>query len=382
MARTQDQLIDEVQRRIQDKTGGTFEETDIQQSLNRCIRFLQNDHGMYPAKNRQDISVFPEVYEYALPSDFHDIVAIQDRGNPIRVTRTAPYEFWRDLNRNDNVLAIDTILGDRFLLLDRPSSGSRQIMHNGDSLTANGTWAADATTDALNLTSDAVNFKQGSASLNFDVDVSQSVNDYAVITNSTMTALDLSSYSDTGVVFADVYIPALDSITSFTLTWGSDVSNTYATTVTAQHNGQAFRAGWNTLGFAWEGSTQTGTPVDTAIDYLSFRVTYGVAQVDDTDFRLDNIRVANPQNLEIHYYASSFVKDNAGLMQDDFQLGDDQSLLAGTDDDVLYHWACAEGFEAVQSPLSQLERQSFDRLLSKIKPRYMSERKREVTRYY
>jgi len=383
MARTQDQLTDEVQRRIRDKTGGTYEETDIQQSLNRCIRFLQNDHGMYPAKNRQDINVFPGIYEYPLPSDFHDIISIQDRGNPIRVTRKAPYEFWLRLEQEDNMVAIDTIYGDRFLLLRRASAGSRKVLHNCDSLTANGTWAVDSgSSDATNLTADTVNKKKGSASLNFDLDVSQSGNDYAEIQNSTMTALDLSAYADTGYVFAEVYIPNNTNISSFTMTWGSDASNTYAATVTTQHNGQSFRNGWNTLGFAWEGSTQTGTPVDTAIDYLAFRVTYTSSQTDDTDFRVDNIRIANPQNLEIHYYSSRFVKSNAGALQDDFQSGDDYSLLATMDDDLLYHWACAEGFEALDNSLSQLERQSFDRLLSKVKPRYMSERKREVTRYY
>lgn len=370
---------------IRDTTGGTVTQTNIQESLNRCISYMVNEHGMYASKNRSDISVFPTVYEYPLPSDFHDIINIQTpvtQGRDYR--KTTPREFYARFQDIDDVMAIDTIKGTRFLLLKDASIGASQVMNDCDSLTASGTWAVEASTDSANLTADSTNKKVGSASLNFDITVAQSGQNYGAIQNSTMTARDLTSYQNLGTFFVWVYIPTITNLTSFTLRWGSDTSNYYEGTVTAQHNGLAFRAGWNRLGFAWSGATTTGSPSVTAIDTLYFRVTYSASYANATDFRIDDIRVENPELMEIHYYSSSFVQNGStSVFQQIFTQSSDQSLLADEDDDVMFYWALSDAhrilgnFEESSAALA-----AFNDFLKRIEGRYQSERKKEITNYY
>lgn len=383
--RAQSEYEGAIQSQIRDTTGGTVTTTAIQESLNRCISYLMNEHGMYVAKNRSDLSVFPTVYEYPLPSDFHDIINVQTpvtQGRDYR--KTTAREFWSDFETIDKTLAVDTIKGTRFLLLKDSSIGASQVMHDCDGTTSNGTWAVEASTDAVNLTADTTNKKVGSASLNFDITVAQSVNNYGAVQNSTMTAVDLTSFQNLGTFFVWVYIPSITNLTSFTLRWGSDTSNYYENTVTAGHNGLAFRVGWNRLGFAWSSATTTGTPTVTAIDTLYFRVTYSASYANATDFRIDDIRVENPELMEVHYYSSSFVRNGStSAIQLFFTQSSDESLLADEDDDLLFYWALADAHRIKENVNEVgIAMASFNDFLTRVKGRYQSERKKEVVNYY
>jgi len=291
--------------------------------------------------------------------------------------------LWLRLNSEDNIFSVDTILGDRFLLVKRSGAGASKLVHDMSTLTGNGTWAAAGSSDATNLTADTVTKKLGNASINFDIDVSASGNDYAAIENSTMTAVDLSSMADAGVLFFWVYIPDVTNVTSVLARWGSGSGDYYENSVTTSYNGQSFRNGWNRVGIAWEGSTATGTPVDTAIDFLHLRVVYSVSQADDTDLRIDEVRMETPDELEIPYYSTRFCKSTDNSLQDNFTANDDETLLEDEDDDVLFWYALADAlwikdrFTERQEALRQHEI-----ALDKLRARYMSERKREVVRYY
>jgi len=383
MATTLQDFESQIQPVIRDRTGTTVETNDIRDSLNRCIRHLINRHGVYATKNRSVLEVFPNIHEYPLPSDFHDIINIQTPGTPRKFTKKTPAEFWIRLDQEDNITAIDTILGNRFLLAKMSSAGSSNVLHSMDSLTTNGTWAAVAASDTANLTADTVNKKGGAASLNFDLDVSNSVNDFAAIDNTTMTAVDISAQEDQGTLFFWAYIPDVTNVTGFTARWGSDSSNYWEASATTGFNGEALRNGWNRIGMAWSGATETGTGVSSAIDYLYLQVTYAAAQTDDTDFRFDDVRMESPENMELHYYSTSFVQTSAGANQATFSATDDSSLLEDSEDDLLFYWALADAFWIKESiPERQEALKQFEDLLGRVKARYVSERKRESFRYY
>jgi len=59
-------------------------------------------------------------------------------------------------------------------------------------------WAG--TDDATGLATDAYNYQVNSSSFSFDVDVSGSANNYATVSNSSVTSLDLSDEEDSGNV--------------------------------------------------------------------------------------------------------------------------------------------------------------------------------------
>ena len=121
------------------------------------------------------------------------------------------------------------------------------MLNDFDSLiTGGGTWTLDTTNgDGTNLTVDTNEYKQGSASLNFDVDVSQTANNKVILYNSTLTEMDLSSYEDLAAFIFWVYIPDVTYFSSVTLYWGSDSSNYWSATVTTDMNGTAWASGWN-----------------------------------------------------------------------------------------------------------------------------------------
>lgn len=383
MATSLQDFESQIQPIIRDRTGNTVETSDIKDSLNRCGRWLMNQYGVYATRDRSNIDIFPDVFEYPVPSDFHDIREIVTPGTPTHFEKKTPIEFWKRLRQENNITAVDTILGDRFLLINRANAGKSTVIHDMDSLTANGTWAVDATTDAVDIAVDTAVKKKGSASIEFDVDVSASVNDYAAIVNSTLTDVDLSSFTNKGTMFIWVWIPDATNVTGFTARWGNGSSNYYSQDATTDHNGQSYRDGWNRVSFAWKGSTETGTVTDTAIDYLYLQVTFDAAQIDDTGFRVDDITMKTPEYMELHYNSVNFVKSSAGVPQAAFSLADDVTIFADQDDDIFLYFALSDAqlikknFDERAESLRQR-----DEMVGFLKARYMSDRKRETYRYY
>lgn len=342
---------------------------------------MMNNYGMYATKNRSVLSIFKNVYEYPLPSDFADIINLTVRGEKMNYDKLTPSEFWRRLDRN--TISIDTIKGSRFLLVNRPSAGLEQRIHDMDSLTTNGTWAVVAGTDAANISTDTVNKVQGSASISFDIDVSNSGNDYAAIANSTLTAINLTAYQNKGTVFASIYLPNATYISGFTLRFGSDSSNYRSISVTSTFDGRDFTAGRNIVGFKWTDGTDTGSPSYAAVDYTYIQATYSSSQTDMTGILIDDLVIRTPEVLELHYYSNTFFKDVSGTPKITISAGDDETLTAYEDDDVFYYWALADSQLIKQRTEEyQLAKKDFDTFLASIKHRYMSERKMEKAYYY
>jgi len=368
---------------IRDTTNGTVEVSTIKSSLNRGIRTLIGEYGIYATKDKAEIAIFPSVYEYPLPSNFDEAITLRTPGIAQDFSRTTPDEFWRNISNSDKVFSVDYQKELDFLLVKYAQSGQTQLLNACDSLTNNGTWAAEGSTDAQNVTIDTLNYKSGGGALSFDVSVSLSGNNYAGVQNSTMTAVDLTSYSGKGTGLVWVYIPSITNLTSFTLRWGSDSSNYYSQTVTTQYNGLALRNGWNRLGFRWSTATTTGSPTVTAIDYLLFRATYTASYSSQTGFLVDDIRFDNPTYMELSYYSNEFVKDASGNYQQYFEDDSDQSMLDDSDDDVLLYYALMDSAMIKEDMNLKAEAEKkFNKALALVKGRFQSEKKKEVKIYY
>jgi hypothetical protein len=177
-----------------------------------------------------------------------------------------------------------------------------------DSLTADGdTWEADTTnSDATNLTVDTIEYKEGGASLNFDITVAQSGNNRATILNDGLTAKDLSSYENLGSFLFRVYLPDVTNFSSITLYVGEDSSNYWSATATTELNGNAWANEWNQVKVNWADMTKTGSPDSSSINYIRFDFNYTGSQANDTDFRLDDLRIARPEKLTF-YFTSWYV---------------------------------------------------------------------------
>jgi len=192
---------------------------------------------------------------------------------------------------------------DAFLVVNyQPVKRAAQIS-SFDSLTADGgTWEADtSTSDATSLALDTIEYKEGSASFKFNVDVSQSGNNRATIQNTTLTSRDFSDYEDLAAWFFWVYIPDETYFSSVTLFWGSDTSNYWSATATTDYNNNAWVEGWNRVKVVWSAATATGTPDSSAVDYIRVDYNYTGSQTDDNNFRLDDLKLIIPEQLTFYY---------------------------------------------------------------------------------
>lgn len=201
-----------------------------------------------------------------------------------------------------------------YLVVNHMSQYQPTQLATFDSLTADGgTWTADtATSDALNVTADTNEFKTGTGSINFDVDVSQSGNNRATIYNSTLNSLNLSSFIDLGAFVFWVYVPDVTYFTGVTLYWGSDSSNYWSASATSDVNGAAWVNGWNRVAIQWNAATMTSSPDETAIDYIRVDFNYSASQADDTDFRIDDLTIVRPEPLTFSYTSWHVGTDSTG----------------------------------------------------------------------
>lgn len=254
-------------------------------------------------------ALYDQVTEYPSPVDLKknkiiDIYSQEvDEQNP-RSNFNQVYNKEFNLYKGNNSFSVKDNSGVRTLNISKQLTAG-VLLSNANSLTDNGTWTAGG--NAINLIADSVNKVTGGASLKFDISASGST---AYIENSTMSSVDLSLYTYAGSIFAYVYIPSTTIITSVNLRWGSSASNYYTATATTTHENTSFIQGWNLVRFDYASATETGTVVDTAIDYV--RVTFNYNGTAVTSCRVDNIIARLPSPFNITYYSKYLFRNSSG----------------------------------------------------------------------
>lgn len=278
------------------------------------IRSTQLTNGLYDA-----------VYSYAAPADLKEdkIISLIPQ-DPLNQTPAQNYNQTYskelDLRKELGTLSIDDNSTVRTLKAVGIGLRAGVTVNDANSLTTNGTWSAGD--NAINLAIDTINYVSGNASLKFDISASGST---AYLENSTMQAVDLTNYVNTGSAFVYVYIPSTSIITSVNLRWGNDSSNYYSATATTTQDNTAFIAGWNLLRFDWAGATETGTVTDTAVDYL--RVTFNYTGTATTSCRVDNIVFRLPAIYNLKYYSNYLYRSTAGTWLEKPTASDDSDII-------------------------------------------------------
>lgn len=209
---------------------------------------------------------------------------------------------------------IENLDGEPVLRIYQEGSASYQNVNEATSYDGNGTWTADTSnSDALNVRTDNYVYKRGGGSVAFDVDVSQSENNRATIYNADMDEVDLSAFKDQGIFRLSLYIPDTgdDStvyVTSVELRWGNDDSNYWTKTITKPVDNARWQDRWNRCEFKWHEATAVGSPDASEVDYLLVTVNYSASQTDDTSFRINDIRIWQPEEMAFIYFSKYTVK--------------------------------------------------------------------------
>ena len=278
-------------------------------------------------------TVYDDVYNYAAPADLKGkkVIDIRPQAN-----RTRSDNFLQNYSRefdqyklNDS-FAIENNSGVKTIRISK-NLDAGATLNDSNTLTENGTWAADGT-GASGLTVDSLNKVSGSASLKFDLAITETS---GYIENSTITAVDLTNYVNTGAIFVWVYLPSA-TISAINLAWGSDSSNYLHRSVTASHDNTDFVIGWNLLRFDWSGSTAVGTSVNTAIDYLKVTFTYD-GTVAIPSCRVDNIVARLGTIYETVYYSKYLFQSASGTWKEVPTADDDVLNLDTTGINVLLY---------------------------------------------
>jgi hypothetical protein len=278
-----------------------------------------NGEPDYSLANDLNISDFKSPFQIRDPNNPYDRVDFQDE--------KILSEFIAE-SRILNTATIERRDTDPILRLIWRNGNTRQIVHSMDSLTSNGTWASDtAASDATTLAQDAVRYKTGSASLKFNIDVSQSANNYAAIVNSTLTAVDLTDYENVAHFRAWLDLQQMTTanlalISSVELRWGSNASNYWYSQKSTTVNAGSFKAQWNRIDWDWETASKFGTPNVTAITYLALIINYGAGMTDTSNVRWDELVCFLPRELEFVYYSTCLVQTAAGVWQEEFTSDD------------------------------------------------------------
>lgn len=142
--------------------------------------------------------------------------------------------------------------------------------------------------DATNLALNTTDYELGGASLGFDIDVSASANDYATITYTGANQADITGFNNPSFNFS-LFIKDAYFVENLEVRIGSDSSNYYETTlIGTNYEGRSITDGVNKFALLKSQMQTTGTPVDTAIDYIRIRVNYS-ADMEDTICRLNPV---------------------------------------------------------------------------------------------
>ena len=302
---------------------------------------LGNDHSVVTT----EFNFYDSVNYYKITSTIADmieptdLVVVDKEKQDEFITRKSPQELrvMIGYGYGEEAYAVERRDSDLYLIINHASEYSAKTIAAFESLTEDGTWAVDATnSDATNLTVDENEYKEGNASLNFDIDVSQSANNRATIINSTLSAIDMSDDEDLSSFIFWTYIPDVTNFTSVTLYWGSDSSNYWSATATTDIDGASFVDGWNEIKIDWSDATKTSSPDVENIDYIRIDWNYGAGQGDDTDFRIDNLRLVRRERMRLHYLTWNVGTNSTGTDLTSFAATTDIPFFSGKYDQ--YRW--------------------------------------------
>lgn len=347
---------------IGDSSTDRFSSAQRLQFITEATVWLKEQMGSEMETKTYVLSYFDTLHDYKVTSAIADLLEGADlrreESDQLQTfSKKSSKELAEEIGQRatESSYAIERRDSNSYLIINHSSKyGYRQISTLESTTADGGTWAVDSSSsDATNLTIDSIEFKQGAGCFNFDVDVSQSGNNRATISNSTLNEMDLSDFENLGSWLFWVYIPENAEFSSITLYWGSDTSNYWSATVTTAANGSSWADGWNRVRVGWADATATSSPDSDEIDYIRFDLNYTGSQLDDTDFRLDDLKLARPEKLTFFYESWHVGTNSSGTSLGAFTATTDVPFYSGQYDSLKYavaHKAASLAFSSLRLP--------------------------------
>ena len=336
---TRTNLQDRLNSMIGGKNGQLL---SLENLFNSAVRYVLTDMDLRGTKRNAVLApnLFNDIYDYTLPTDTKKIIDIlpqTERGEMTEWDLVSEEEFDRKKNRLDNLVAISDDDMVRRLKISRRVSDRAVILGRLESPTGDGdTWSAFGGVVDTDIKKDGDNYVKGIASLRFSGDGSNGDTN-AGIQNKGLDAEDLSEYLATGSIFVRGRLTTGDTnIKQLNVRIGSDTSNYYQISDSTTNENTAFETGWNLVRLDLSGKSTTGTPVDTAIDYVAaFWSKDSDAHSSDTDYAFDHIEIKKGIIHYLLYYTryvwqtttTAVYKENSTAATDTLSLYNDEVEL-------------------------------------------------------
>jgi hypothetical protein len=321
-------------------------------------------------------TIYDDVYNYALPSDFRSIIDLSPQDNrqsDDSANRLLGERFDLGKELYNKTVSIEGSEGSKVLRANWRSRPGK-VLNTMDSATANGTWSAVGS--ATGVAADTIFKVSGSASIKFTHVLTGDG-----IQNTTMTAIDLTNENRVADCFVWAYFSVVP--TSVTSIWGNDLTTKYWTSVaqTTQADGTAFKVGWNLLKFSWSAATQTGTVTPSTIN--SFKLTAAGSALGT--IRVDNIMFTIGRNFDIKYYSKYLLKNSSGTWISR-TTADSDIIVLDNDAITLYHHEsviqCAHQMEASDSTFDiEFSKNELASLIPAYKLLYPNQSKKPQSQY-
>lgn len=297
---------------------------DVDNVLNSAVRIVKNDVDLRGAIRRSTLApnIFDDIYSYTLPTDADKIVDLIPQ---VKAERKPEWDFVtqeyfeRNKEVRENLVSVGHDDLDRTLLISRVVKDSRVTLAELESPTGDGdTWVGFGTTNDTDVKQDQEDYVSGNGAVRFQDDTADLAGTTVGIQNKGLTAVDLSSYLGRGSIFVRGRLTTGDTnVTQLNVRLGSDTSNYYTVSDSTTNQNTPFATGWNLVRLDLSGKTATGSPSDTAMDYVAVYWTKTAGQhINDTDYGFDLVVVAKGQIHDLLYYSRYLWQNSSGTYQE------------------------------------------------------------------
>lgn len=306
----------------------------LYQALERSVRVMSHKIDIPEASDVFPITLYDGVYDYLAPTAIFG-GAVNDF-RPQGESRSAiDYVYRQDIELFDRTKALLpngfalTFEHDKGTPIVRVASPKKTPKAFLDTMADNAGWVAAST--AGSIVEDETVYYSSPSSLRFTLTGSGT----GTMTK-TLNSISIAKYEDRCVGFLAIRTSSIANLTSISLKVGSDSSNYDSITVTTGFLSAFKLNDWSLIAFDFSGSTSTGTPDWTAIDYVQISVAHtGAIQ----NFYIGGLWLSLPYPCELHYKTSAVFLSGGALSNS--ITADEDEIILNDSAYVIYEYECA-----------------------------------------
>tara|TARA_R100001086_G_C11848217_1_gene261027 strand:- start:15039 stop:16220 length:1182 start_codon:yes stop_codon:yes gene_type:complete len=290
---------------IGDSSNDRVSAEDRFQAATEATAWLLEELGNEHMTDRATIEYLPTVTWYKMDNLTPYLLTAgqlryKERDDHVDFTRVEPREL-ESMNENKHAYAIERYDGDAYLGIVIPDSEEYTYqeliaLNMNDGYTYTGTNATNISGEKNAIRFDMQNTGQTSSGI-----------------KTTTSTIDISDYSENGVIVFEYEIPDITDVTSVSIKFGDDLTTDYYIgTVTQDVNGNALAEGVNSIKINVSDLTTVGSPSLSSIEEWEFLVNHDAAKAVATDFRVSDLRITTPIFLNFKYIFYRVGKDASG----------------------------------------------------------------------